>query len=344
MSVCRVEKDRNFTVMHNFHLRDRSLSNKAKGLLSVVLSLPEDWDYSVKGLVTLSGDGFDSVKSTLKELEAAGYLVRERERDSQGHLKGMIYCFYEIPQPVEVIAAEDNTLGEGAPTEEKPPMDKPLGEGTPIEGKPTQAKPHQLSTNDTNILNKINTKDTYLLTTSENKNENLIENDISILISKKIGRPLNSIEKQLCCDMSDRNVEPELIEVAVEDNLFRKDKFDVKYVVETIEKWKSMEIETAKAARNYVLDCHVENLKLKAKEIANESNNDILADQILINSKSYCLQSIREDAIRHYKNNRFVSLFGLVKQATKYGGTLTDYLPDEIADFIEQNKNRYMAS
>jgi len=96
--VCRVEKDRNFTVMHNFHLRDKNISNKAKGLLSLVLSLPEDWDYSVKGLVTLSSDGYDSIKTTLKELEASGYLVRERNRDEYGHLKEMIYCFYEIPQ------------------------------------------------------------------------------------------------------------------------------------------------------------------------------------------------------------------------------------------------------
>lgn len=343
MSVCRVEKDRNFTVMHNFHLRDRSLSNKAKGLLSVVLSLPEDWDYSVKGLVTLSGDGFDSVKSTLKELEAAGYLVRERERDSQGHLKGMIYCFYEIPQPVEVIAAEDNTLGEGAPTEEKPPMDKPLGEGTPIEGKPIQAKPQQLSTNDTNILNKINTKDTVLLTEEESESKNLIENDISILISKKIGRPLNSIEKQLCCDLSDRNVEPELIELAVEDNLFRKDKFDVKYVVETIEKWKSMEIETAKAARNYVLDCHVDNLKVRAKSIAWEAQNDDLAEKILDGSKPYNLQKFRDDVVRHYKDHRYISVFSLLNASRPFG-KLIDYLPDEIADFIEQNKDKYKAS
>ncbi len=68
MSVFRVEKNKNYTVMANYHLRDKGLSFRARGMLSTILSLPDDWDYSVNGLVTLAKDGYDSVKSTLKDL------------------------------------------------------------------------------------------------------------------------------------------------------------------------------------------------------------------------------------------------------------------------------------
>ena len=80
MAVFRVEKTRNYTVMSNYHLRDKSLSLKAKGLLSLMLSLPEDWDYTTRGLAYICKDGVDSICATVRELEGAGYIVRARER------------------------------------------------------------------------------------------------------------------------------------------------------------------------------------------------------------------------------------------------------------------------
>lgn len=86
MAVFRVEKTRNYTVMSNHHLRDKSLSLKGKGLLSLMLSLPEDWDYTTKGLARICKDGVDSICATVRELEGAGYIVRERERHADGTL------------------------------------------------------------------------------------------------------------------------------------------------------------------------------------------------------------------------------------------------------------------
>ena len=74
MAVFRVEKTKNYTVMSNHHLRDKSLSLKAKGLLSLMLSLPEDWDYTTKGLARICRDGVDSIRSAVQELEQRGYV------------------------------------------------------------------------------------------------------------------------------------------------------------------------------------------------------------------------------------------------------------------------------
>ena len=101
MAVFRVEKTRNYTVMSNYHLRDKSLSLKAKGLLSLMLSLPEDWDYTTKGLARICKDGVDSICATVRELEGAGYIVRERERHADGTLGGIEYTILEQPREPE---------------------------------------------------------------------------------------------------------------------------------------------------------------------------------------------------------------------------------------------------
>ena len=97
MAVIRVEKNRNFTTMSNYHLRDKDLSLKAKGLLSQILSLPDDWDYSVRGLASICLEGKDCIVTTLKELEIKGYLVRKQLRDANGRLSGIEYIIYETP-------------------------------------------------------------------------------------------------------------------------------------------------------------------------------------------------------------------------------------------------------
>lgn len=109
MPVCRVEKNKNYTVMSNYHLNDKRLSYKAMGFLSQVLSLPDDWDYSLEGLMALSGKGEKSVRSCLKELEDLGYLVRERTQGERGRFE-YIYTFYESPLTLLPCALEGDAL------------------------------------------------------------------------------------------------------------------------------------------------------------------------------------------------------------------------------------------
>ena len=126
MAVFRVERNKGYTVMSNHHLRNRDLSLKAKGLLSQMLSLPEDWDYTLKGLSLINREQIDAIRAAIRELEQAGYIVRSRERDSQGRLRGADYIIYEQPQPKP-----------GSPTLENPTLDNPTRE-KPALGKPTQ--------------------------------------------------------------------------------------------------------------------------------------------------------------------------------------------------------------
>lgn len=99
MAVIRVEKNKNYTVMSNVHLRDKALSLKAKGLLSLILSLPDDWQYNVKGLAAISKEGRSGITSALQELEAAGYLERRQLRGEHGKLAQVEYVVFEAPRP-----------------------------------------------------------------------------------------------------------------------------------------------------------------------------------------------------------------------------------------------------
>ena len=108
MTIVRVHKTANFTVMSNYHFKEKKMSLKAKGLLSLMLSLPDDWNYSISGLVTLSKDGKDSVMSALAELEKFGYLSRERVVNSKGQFAGVEYNIYEQPQPKNPDAGKQN--------------------------------------------------------------------------------------------------------------------------------------------------------------------------------------------------------------------------------------------
>ncbi len=96
-TVFRVEKTANYTVMSNCHLKDRRLSYKAKGLLSEILSLPPDWDYTLSGLAVIAKDGVDSVRTAVRELEKYGYIVRSQKRDERGRMSANEYIVYENP-------------------------------------------------------------------------------------------------------------------------------------------------------------------------------------------------------------------------------------------------------
>lgn len=151
MAVFRVHKNENYTVLSNYHFKEKGLSLKAKGLLSLMLSLPENWDYSAAGLVTLSKDGKDSVNAALKELEKFGYLRRTQAFDEGGKFKGYDYEIFE--QPSDAVIAE--TRGK-ATKAENPSTDKPFAEN-PSTGKPTTGNPQQLNTKESNNK-KLNTE------------------------------------------------------------------------------------------------------------------------------------------------------------------------------------------
>ena len=133
MAVFRVKKTRDYTVMANHHLRNKALSLKAKGLLSLMLSLPDDWDYTLKGLARICRDGVDSIAAAVNELEEAGYIVRKRVRDDKGRVRDMEYTILEHPK------------------EDIPPkLDFPVQEN-PVQDNPVQEKRPQLSTKESNI-------------------------------------------------------------------------------------------------------------------------------------------------------------------------------------------------
>ncbi len=140
MAVFRIDKTKNYTVMANYHLRDTSLSLKAKGLLSLMLSLPEGWDYTTKGLACIYKDGVDSICSTVKELENAGYVQRRRLRNELGHLTEVEYTILE--KPVRPDSTENPPKTGKAPKRENPVLEKPVL-GNPVLDIPEQAFPEQ---------------------------------------------------------------------------------------------------------------------------------------------------------------------------------------------------------
>lgn len=112
MATFRINKDKNYTVISNYHLRDKELSLKAKGLLSLMLSLPDNWDYSVNGLVAISLEGKSSITSTIKELEEKCYLVRTLVKDNQGKFFGYNYDVYEKPLTDKPCAENPSTVNQ----------------------------------------------------------------------------------------------------------------------------------------------------------------------------------------------------------------------------------------
>lgn len=189
-TVFRVEKNKNYTTISNHHLQDRNLSLKAKGLLTLILSLPPDWDMTLKGLVSLSGDGVDSVRSGIQELEKAGYLRRSRSRNNLGQLLCTEYTIYEhavtenvaseteIDDNLNIIYSEESHVG-------KSNVDKNTTEkiensqigfsniGKPYIGKSNTIK--YLNNKDTNNINNYPYQSTYSSKLCREPKENSID-------------------------------------------------------------------------------------------------------------------------------------------------------------------------
>ena len=134
MAVFRVERNTGYTVMSNHHLRNKELTLKAKGLLSQMLSLPEDWDYTLAGLSYINRESIDAIRTAVWELEKAGYITRRQGRDEKGKMTAIEYTIYEQPQ----------SPGSHSPGLENPTPGKPILEN-PIPGNPTSENPTQLN-------------------------------------------------------------------------------------------------------------------------------------------------------------------------------------------------------
>ena len=133
MAVFRVERNTGYTVMSNHHLRNKELTLKAKGLLSQMLSLPEDWDYTLAGLSYINRESIDAIRTAVWELEKAGYITRRQGRDEKGKMTAIEYTIYEQPQPPELEK----------PTLENPTAGNPVLEN-PTTGNPTSENPMQI--------------------------------------------------------------------------------------------------------------------------------------------------------------------------------------------------------
>ena len=185
MAVFRVERNTNYTTMSNYHLRDTNLSLKAKGLLSVFLSLPDEWHYSISGLMKITKEGRDCLTAVIKELEKAGYLVRYQSRDETGKIVGIEYVIYEKPQAEQAgcCGVRMNSIADSRPdacssaatgrneeplqdilSAERPRAKKPVTEN-PSAGKPSVESP---STDKPSTENPVTDKPSAVKPVTEN--------------------------------------------------------------------------------------------------------------------------------------------------------------------------------
>ena len=323
MAVFRVEKNKNFTVMSNHHLQDRNLSLKAKGLLSLMLSLPDDWDYSLAGLERICQEAAGAINRGIQELERCGYIVRHQERDDKGRLGSIIYTIYEEPQ--------EKTENKGSePFVQNPQTDNPQTDNPHAENQ------SQVNTNKQNTerLSTKGQRDAYLLTSRAREMEQAID-ELRNFIEERIGRPLWHAELRICTAWVKNDEAMDMIHLAIEDNLFRKENFDLKYVQKTLDKWKSSGIDTPLKARNYILDSHVSNIEVMASEIAERNHNDDLKDKILFGSEMKDLQGTRDYLIELYETGRYDMLLSFAH--TTYHKDILDYLPEEVREYIQKH-------
>ena len=223
MAVFRIEKNKNYTVMANYHLRDISLSLKAKGLLSLMLSLPEGWDYTTKGLACICKDGVDSICSTVKELENAGYVQRRRLRNELGHLTEIEYTILE--KPVRTAASEeslpDSSEKAGTPPKrEKPVLDDPVLDNPelafPEQEEPEQENPAQLNIQESiteESITDLSSKDSFFPSTGA-----LLGNRQAPLTDGKTEREKirEQIEYEIMVERYSREQLDELVEIMLE--------------------------------------------------------------------------------------------------------------------------------
>jgi len=206
MAVFRIEKTRDYTVMSNYHLRDKRLSLKAKGLLSQMLSLPEDWDYTLTGLSTINRESKDAIRSAIQELERCGYIERRQTTDKQGKFSGNEYVIHEFPAEAEESETEPSSA---SPSSENPTT------GNPSTEKPSSENPTQLN---------INKQNTNKQNTDPQSTESFLPSQPQTPTN---GRTLRAeirrrIEYETLAETADRAQVDELVEIMVEVAMNRR--------------------------------------------------------------------------------------------------------------------------
>lgn len=163
MAVFSIEKTQNYTVMSNHHLRNAALTLKAKGLLSQILSLPENWDYTLAGLSRINRESIDAIRTAVQELERAGYITRSRERKENGQLGGADYIIHE--QPPEGFIPDNGTTPpiSGQPTQDKPMLENPTQVSSTLE-KPTQLNKDKALSNTEKLITDSSSTDSIPFT------------------------------------------------------------------------------------------------------------------------------------------------------------------------------------
>lgn len=209
MAVFRVPKHRDFTVMSNHHLKNRTLSLKAKGLLSLMLSLPPEWDYSLAGLAHICRDGLSSIRGAVTELEQHGYLRRQRLRNEKGQLTDTEYTILELPEP---------PVPEPEPTCDFPILDSPAL-GFPTEEKPVLENHTQLNTQEINSLNKLKTHGSSIHPI--NPSSTAMDSIDSMATYKEL--IMDNIEYDILLDRYDRQRLDEVVELLLETVLSKRE-------------------------------------------------------------------------------------------------------------------------
>ena len=224
MAIFRVAKTRDYTVMSNYHLRDKNLSLKAKGLLSLILSLPEDWNYTTRGLAAICKEGVDSIGAALRELESAGYLTRHRLRDRSGRISDTEYVVYESPHK-ETEADSPDKVSQGtdepdtaSPYTENPYMVSPDTEAPRTDASDTE-KPAQLNTQVSNTY-ELNTQksnpDPIIIQKQRVQQADTGMSDMDQMDAREYRRTLAEVKEQIEYDALDTPYDHERLDEIVE--------------------------------------------------------------------------------------------------------------------------------
>ena len=225
MPFFRVKKTKDYTIMANHHLKNRDLSLKAKGLLSVMLSLPEDWHFTVHGLVSICKEGRDSISGAVRELEEAGYIVRHRLRDKEGHINGLEYIIYETPQKPE------NSGPDGGKTPVEVEADTEEAEATEEVDTPSMTESHMASPVTENPLSvrPMSERPSLLLNTNRVKTKEPKTKSLTTQVTNpsypsypsnqeqqdKVEQVRQEVREQVCYDVLDQSVDQELLDELV---------------------------------------------------------------------------------------------------------------------------------
>lgn len=224
MAIFRVAKTRDYTVMSNYHLRDKNLTLKAKGLLSLILSLPEDWNYTTRGLAAICKEGVDSIGAALRELESAGYLTRHRLRDRSGRISDTEYVVYESPHK-ETEADSPDKVSQGtdepdtaSPCTENPYMVSP-DTVTPRTDTSDTENPAQLNTQVSNTYESNTQKlnpDPIIIQKQRCQQADTGMSDMDQMDAREYRRTLAEVREQIEYDALDTPYDHERLDEIVE--------------------------------------------------------------------------------------------------------------------------------